>query len=541
MTTISEYVFIALFKNNDEEVPITSTLLEEIDDLVMEMRKPNTGVVVKDRRYLLKPFPKCFVASECVTWLCDHLKIEKNAAVKVGLLLQRLGFIDHVVSEHKFKDDNLFFRWKLKKRIVVVGGGYAGSSISLAFENDPFFEVTLIDRKCHFENILAFPQLFTDEKRASNMRVTHTNYLRKSRVVAADIDCITPSCVPLQVNTDANGNDIPFELHNKYVMGEEDLIVPEQGEYLRFDYLVVGTGSRNAVPFPIQVSDANAPRTLHIDPYNLDSIVKNSDQLTLAKKIVVIGAGAVGIEVAGELADRFKDTQVIVVTQRDRFLERLKDNAHKSVVNQLKKNPNVKVIYGARVIRIIDNKIEYVNVHDPDEFIDVVDFDDRVKVVQVPELKKEVFSIPDVDIVAIAVGQKPNTELFRSVMEDSLTKRGFVSVNSNFQVAKNREKTEFYNNIFAVGDIADTQEEKMAQMSEKHAAHVIKVIRHIDDGGNMKDLEQYKPLTSPFMIISLGPSRAITIKGTQVLIDGSLSQKIKGVTETKKIRSLQEQ
>jgi NADH dehydrogenase FAD-containing subunit len=543
MTTLTEYIFLALFKSNDEDVPITSSLLEEVDDLVNEMRKPKTGVVVKDRRYRFKPYPKCFVASECVTWLCDHLKIEKNGAVKVGLLLQRLAFIDHVTSEHKFKDESLFFRWSIKKRIVVVGGGYAGSAISLAFENDPFFEVTLVDPKPHFENILAFPQLFTDAQRAGNMRVPHVNYLQKSRVIYDRVNCITPSCVPINVRTDANGNDIPFDKHNKYVMGDGELLVPEHGDYLRYDYLVVGTGSRNAVPFPVQRTpvqegETPIPKVLHVDPYNLECIVKYSDQLAQSKKIVVIGAGAVGIEVAGEIAEKYKDKQVLIVTQRDRFLERLKENAHKSVVNQLSKNSNVKVIYGARVVRIIDNTLEYVNVHDPDEFIDVIDFDDKVKIVTVPDLKKEVFKIHDVDIVVIAVGQKPNTELFRDVMEDSLSNRGFVSVNMHFQVSKNKDTTEFYDNIFAVGDIADTREEKMAQMSEKHATHVIKVIKHLDDGGDLSSLDPYKSLTSPFMIISLGPNRAITIKGTQVLIDGALSQKIKSVTETKKMRTL---
>lgn len=68
------------------------------------------GVNIADRRYRLRIYPECFVASEGVLWLERALRVPKEKAIAIGQALQAAGLIYHVVREQPFADEDLFFR-----------------------------------------------------------------------------------------------------------------------------------------------------------------------------------------------------------------------------------------------------------------------------------------------------------------------------------------------------------------------------------------------------------------------------------------------
>lgn len=78
------------------------------DQLHTELRR---AVPSKDRRYRLKNYRICFVASDAVTWLAERLGVTRQQAVSVGRLLQAERRLYHVLHEHDFADDYLFFRY----------------------------------------------------------------------------------------------------------------------------------------------------------------------------------------------------------------------------------------------------------------------------------------------------------------------------------------------------------------------------------------------------------------------------------------------
>ena len=86
------------------------TTPEELNPLILQMRKPG-GISIKDRRYKLKVYPKCFVGSEAVKWLMQHLGISQQEALRIGKRLLYRGVIHHVVDEQDFEDDYLFYRF----------------------------------------------------------------------------------------------------------------------------------------------------------------------------------------------------------------------------------------------------------------------------------------------------------------------------------------------------------------------------------------------------------------------------------------------
>jgi potassium-dependent mechanosensitive channel len=83
----------------------------EIGALVARMRGGD-GLRIVDRRHLLTTYPKCFVGREAVDWMTRAAALTRKEAVAVGQLLMDRGIIRHVLDEHGFKDDKLFYRFR---------------------------------------------------------------------------------------------------------------------------------------------------------------------------------------------------------------------------------------------------------------------------------------------------------------------------------------------------------------------------------------------------------------------------------------------
>jgi small-conductance mechanosensitive channel len=82
----------------------------EVDELVRRMRGPG-GVTVEDRRHLFTTYPRAFVGSEAVGWLCTHAGLTRGEALLVGRVLVERRIIHHVLDEHGFEDGGYFYRF----------------------------------------------------------------------------------------------------------------------------------------------------------------------------------------------------------------------------------------------------------------------------------------------------------------------------------------------------------------------------------------------------------------------------------------------
>jgi len=68
------------------------------------------GVEIADRPYGMKRYAQCFVGTQGVSWLAAQYGIGRSAAVLIGRALVQLGYVHHVLKEHDFEDENLFYR-----------------------------------------------------------------------------------------------------------------------------------------------------------------------------------------------------------------------------------------------------------------------------------------------------------------------------------------------------------------------------------------------------------------------------------------------
>lgn len=110
-------------------VPLEDVTPEDLDALVERARAGSGaggGVDIRDRKWMLKSYASCFVGREFVTWLVEKGYAEsRREAVAVGNVLLMQNYLHHVLRDHDFKDENLFYRFladEPENAIVRAGG-----------------------------------------------------------------------------------------------------------------------------------------------------------------------------------------------------------------------------------------------------------------------------------------------------------------------------------------------------------------------------------------------------------------------------------
>jgi len=84
----------------------------DFEAIVTAMRGDN-GIEIKDRRYGFKIYRKTFLGSEAVEWLMEHERATRVEAIAIGQLMIEQQIVRHVLEEHIFKDEPLFYRFYL--------------------------------------------------------------------------------------------------------------------------------------------------------------------------------------------------------------------------------------------------------------------------------------------------------------------------------------------------------------------------------------------------------------------------------------------
>jgi predicted ATPase len=94
------------------------------------------GLPIRDNRWRLRTYKNTFVGTECVDFLVrSHLAESRSAAVELGRrLATELNLFEHVVLDHEFKDEHLFYRFVDPERRIAPDESLR---FSLKVEDDP--------------------------------------------------------------------------------------------------------------------------------------------------------------------------------------------------------------------------------------------------------------------------------------------------------------------------------------------------------------------------------------------------------------------
>ncbi|MBE9032840.1 mechanosensitive ion channel protein [filamentous cyanobacterium LEGE 11480] len=99
-----------LQRANDPKVESDPIMQMDLEGLVSRLRDVG-GVAIKDRRYHLKNYSRCFVGSDAVDWLVEQLKMSPLDALRLGQRLVDEHWIHHVTHDHGFENAELFYRF----------------------------------------------------------------------------------------------------------------------------------------------------------------------------------------------------------------------------------------------------------------------------------------------------------------------------------------------------------------------------------------------------------------------------------------------
>lgn len=86
---------------------------------------------IQDRRWRLQAYPRCFIGSEAVQRIAATWSCSRGEAVELGQALGQLGLLVHVVQEHPFLDDELFYRLAWTDAVADEGLGALWNTLSL--------------------------------------------------------------------------------------------------------------------------------------------------------------------------------------------------------------------------------------------------------------------------------------------------------------------------------------------------------------------------------------------------------------------------
>ncbi|HOK38596.1 MAG: FAD-dependent oxidoreductase [Bacteroidales bacterium] len=191
------------------------------------------------------------------------------------------------------------------------------------------------------------------------------------------------------------------------------------GEEIKYDKLVIATGSIPIVPKWLKGTNLENFFVIPKDKTYLDEM---KSKISGLKKVVVIGAGFIGVEVSDELAKSGHD--VTLIEKEKTILASAFDEEVASKIEEIIKNRGIKLITGNGVKEIIGNT-------------------------KVEKVKLENDTILDADAVILSMGYQPNTELAK--------KSGIYLDESNYIVVDEYMRTH-EKDIFAVGDCAQKRD-----------------------------------------------------------------------------------
>ena len=196
---------------------------------------------------------------------------------------------------------------KTRKRLTIVGGGYLGSDLAKSLDSE--MEVTLIERATHFTHAPAMIRAMVQPALLDQALIPYDGLLKHGHVVRGEA-----------VSVDAAG------------------VTLADGARVEADYIVLATGSSNLAPFRTASGDIAELRA------NSDLWHKS---LMTANTVLIIGAGAVGTELAGEIAHAHPGKTVTLVSSDTTLFPLTPGKMGQSLHRKLNQM-GVDVILGAR-------------------------------------------------------------------------------------------------------------------------------------------------------------------------------------------------
>ncbi|SIN60303.1 NADH dehydrogenase, FAD-containing subunit [Parasphingorhabdus marina DSM 22363] len=327
----------------------------------------------------------------------------------------------------------------MTKRITIVGGGYAGTMLAKALDNRA--DVTLIEPRDKWVHNVAMIRAMAQPDLLDQIIMPYDGLLQNGRMVLARAKSFRDTTTIL-----------------------------ENGEEISGDIVVVATGSQYAAPFKMQGDDSAA---------FLKNVRKTMTRIDKAGSIAIVGAGAVGVELAGEIAAVRPEKQITLVTADNGLFPDYPKKLGRSIARQLGEL-GVKLRLGERIAKLEKSDQPY-------------------KPATGKLLLSDGFPI-NVDLVIPAIGTLPVTDIMKSVEGVDFAEDGRVIVDKWLRPVP-------HNNLFAIGDIASTSDTMTIVGLTRQVEWLTKTLKAVIGGKPLDRARPYKPWPKPLILLPLGEDK----------------------------------
>lgn len=343
-------------------------------------------------------------------------------------------------------------------KIAIIGGGYAG--FDLARRLDAHVDVTLIEAREAFVHNVAAIRSVAEPGMLDQIVLPYDRLLERGQVVrgrAASLD----------------GGGVTLA----------------DGSRIEADAIVVATGSHYAAPFKPQGDNAAD---------FADALRGVAAQVAKAERIVIVGAGAVGVELAGEIKAVHPDKTVALVSDQPRLFPMYPEKLHAKLVDRLVAlGVALHLGHAASGLNRTDAPYEgEIELADGTALFGLI----------IPAIGSRIadspaHTLPDID-------RKPNGQLDvdQWLRPSSLP------------------------NVFAIGDLAATGDGMTVVATTRQSPWLAKTLRGAAKGKVVESLPGYVPWKVAPILLPLGPKKGASVLplGSGTVVGDGLTSAIKG-------------
>jgi NADH dehydrogenase FAD-containing subunit len=290
----------------------------------------------------------------------------------------------------------------MTRTIAVIGGGYGGSLVAKAL--DPIGDVVLIDPREAFVNAAGSLRALTRPDWAASIFFPFDTLLDRGRVIHDRATSVDPAGVTLA-----------------------------SGGRVEADHLVLATGS--GYPFP-----AKPRHSATTVDQALDDLHESHKELAGADRVLILGSGPVGLELAGEIKEVWPDKQVTILGKAESLLPGFLPDVRAELHRQLDEL-GISVVLGTTLTAPPPTEAGRAG-----HFTATTDTGDEISA----------------DIWFQAFGVRIASDYLTDGKLTPLTARATVPVTDRLTV-------QTYDHVYALGDIADLPDPKMASYAQVQA------------------------------------------------------------------------
>lgn len=345
----------------------------------------------------------------------------------------------------------------MSHRIAIIGGGYVGAELAKSL--DDVAEVTLIEQNSHFVHAPAMVRAVVDPVILERALIPYDGLLKRGRVVRGVAQSISETEVTLA-----------------------------SGETIAADQIVVATGSSNAVPFKPNGEDIEGLRAANAQIHA---------KLVAADTVAIVGAGAVGTELAGEITYAFPEKSVHLISSEPSLFPHHPAKLGRELTAKLKAS-GVSLTFGTRADNLQSLTKPYAG---------TLSLSNGTKI--------------EADLIFPVIGSKATSTLLQALPGAEIGQADRIKTDAWLRPSQ-------LSNVFAAGDAAETGDAMTVVGAGRQVAWLKTTLKALVEGKKVEDLKPYTPWgpKAPFLV-PLGPKLGNSFLGF-FTVGNFLTSKMKG-------------